>query len=107
MVNQRIPGGAPFVWAIIDNVADAIGSIGASGEPELRVYDDEKSRRKSDLDGNPPRLFRRAWMVMMNGVMVRQEGCGTLVANNGTFVHTTPGMTTDEAIATIPSTELE
>lgn len=44
---------------------------------------------------------------MMNGVMVRQEGCDTLVANDGTFVHTTPGMTTDEAIATIPSTELE
>lgn len=41
MEHHRVPGGAPSFWAIIDNVADAIGSIGASGEPELRVYDDE------------------------------------------------------------------
>ena len=37
MEHHRVPDGAPSFWAIIDNVADAIGSIGASGEPELRV----------------------------------------------------------------------
>lgn len=44
---------------------------------------------------------------MMSGVMVRQEDYDIPVANNGMFVHTAPGMTTDEAIAPIPSTELE
>ena len=37
---------------------------------------------------------------MMSGVMVQQEGYGM-------FVHTTPDMTTEEAIAPIPSTESE
>lgn len=37
---------------------------------------------------------------MMSGVMVRQEGYDLLVRIN-------PGMTTDEAIAPIPSTESE
>ena len=36
----------------------------------------------------------------MSDVMVRQEGYDL-------FGHITPGMTTDEAIALIPSTELE
>lgn len=43
----------------------------------------------------------------MSDVMVRQEGYDLLAVNNGTFVHTTPGMTTDETIAPIPSTESE
>lgn len=43
----------------------------------------------------------------MSDVMVRQEGHDLLVANSGMFVHTAPGMTTDEAIAPIPSTEFE
>ena len=37
MEHHRVPGGAPSFWAIIDSVAEVIGSIGASGEPELRA----------------------------------------------------------------------
>lgn len=43
----------------------------------------------------------------MSDVMVRQEGYDLPIADNGMFVHIAPGMTTDEASAPIPSTELE
>lgn len=81
--------------------------VGASGEPELRV-----------LMMKVPQEIRRRWASAafivgcmggdgMSDVMVRQEGHDLLVANSGMFVHTAPGMTTDEAIAPIPSTEFE
>ena len=42
---------------------------------------------------------------MMSGVMIRQEGYDIPVANNGMFVHITPGMSTDETTTIILSTE--
>ena len=43
----------------------------------------------------------------MSDVMVRQEGYDLPIADNGMHMRITPGMTTDEAIAPIPSTESE
>lgn len=43
----------------------------------------------------------------MSDVMVRQEGYDLSIADNGMYVRITPGMTPDEAIAPIPSTESE
>ena len=98
--NHRIPGGAPSVWTIIGCVADAIRYVGTSGEPELRV-----------LMMKVPQEIRRRWASAafivgcmggdgMSDVMVRQEGYDLLV-------RITPGMTTDKAIAPVPSTESE
>lgn len=43
----------------------------------------------------------------VSDVMVRQEGYDLPIADSGMYVRITPGMTTDEAIAPIPSTESE
>ncbi|WP_288923650.1 hypothetical protein [uncultured Bifidobacterium sp.] len=43
----------------------------------------------------------------MSDVMVRQEGYDLPIADSGMFVHINSGMTPDEAIAPIPSTESE
>lgn len=43
----------------------------------------------------------------VSDVMVRQEGYDLPIADSGMYMRITPGMTTDEAIAPIPSTESE
>ena len=43
----------------------------------------------------------------MSDGMVRQEGYDLPIADSGMYVRITPGMTTDEVSAPIPSTESE